>query len=83
MTRPELTVLHPAEPLAPPPNRGRLLTAAQVAVELLGDAVAPSWVKRHVPGKLVLGHSTIRWYEADVRQWLDSRRASPPGDSVL
>jgi len=75
MTRPELTVLRPEGPVAPPPDRGRLLTAAQGAAEL---GVAPSWVRRHCPGKVTLGHSTVRFWEADVLAWLESRRASSP-----
>ncbi len=76
MNRSELAVLRPTGPLPAPPDRGRLLTAAQVAADLLGGTVAPSWVRRHVPEKISLGHSTVRWFEADVRAWLDSRRAS-------
>jgi predicted DNA-binding transcriptional regulator AlpA len=84
MTPADLHVLRPhATPSAPPPDRGRLLTAAQVAAELLGGTVSPGWVRRHVTPKVVLGHSTVRWYAADVRAWLEAQRASGPGDSVL
>lgn len=37
--------------------------------------VSPAWVRRNVPHKLALGHSTCRWYENDVRAYLESRRA--------
>ena len=84
MTPADLHVLRPdAVPSAPPPDRGRLLTAAQVAAELLGGTVSPGWVREHVPYKLTLGHSTVRWYAADVRAWLEARRASGQSDSVL
>jgi len=84
MTPADLYVLRPdTAPSAPPPDRGRLLTAAQVAAELLGGTVSPSWVRRHVPHKLTLGHSTCRWYELDVREWLETRRARALSDSVL
>jgi len=76
-----LSVLRAEGPLPAPPDRGRLLTASQVAAELLGGTVTPSWVLQHIPGKLTLGHRTIRWYEQDVRGWLESRRASPDGAS--
>jgi len=56
----------------PPPNRGRLLTAAQVA-ETIGS-VSSAWVRRYVPHKLRLGHSTVRWYEHDVLTWIESRQ---------
>jgi predicted DNA-binding transcriptional regulator AlpA len=57
--------------LEAPKSRGRLLTAAQVA-EILG--LRPDWVKRNVPGKVTLGHSTVRWFELDVIAWLNSKR---------
>ena len=66
------TLPFPAPP-GPPPNRGRLLTPAQVR-EIIGD-VSEAWVRRNVPFKLSLGHSTCRWYEADVVAWLEERRA--------
>ena len=76
-----LELLRPPGPLDPPPDRGRLLTPAQVA-DLLGGVTA-AWVRRHVPGKLVLGHSTVRWYEGEVRAWLESRRTSGSIEPVL
>jgi hypothetical protein len=69
-------VLRPDTPLAPPPDRGRLLTATQVAAELLAGTVSPGWVRRHITPKVVLGHSTVRWYEADVRDWIARRRGA-------
>lgn len=64
--------LHAGPPA--PPDRGRLLDAETVAHEKLGGAVSPKWVRVHVPHKVTLGHSTVRWYERDVDAWLDSRR---------
>jgi predicted DNA-binding transcriptional regulator AlpA len=72
VTSHDLRVLRPDTPLALPPDRGRLLTAEEVA-EIIGG-VSPTWVRRNVPHKLVLGHSTVRWFEADVRAWLEERR---------
>ena len=63
-----------AELLAASQDRGRLLTAAQVAHELFGSTVSPAWVRRTVPGKIILGHSTVRWYEYDVRTWIQRQR---------
>lgn len=71
---PELRVLPPAPSVEPPPDRGQLLTADQVAIKLLSDTVSAAWVRRNVPGKISLGHSTVRWFELEVRQWLDARR---------
>lgn len=73
-SRVPLQVLHPTTPPEPPPDRGRLLTPQQVADVLFNGTVSAAWVRRHVPYKVVLGHSTIRWYEHDVRRWIDERR---------
>lgn len=76
MKSPDLRVMRPnSGPLAPPPDRGRLLTAAQVAAELFNGTVSAAWVRRHVPHKITLGHSTVRWFELDVRAWLDASRS--------
>ncbi len=58
----------------PPADRGRLLTAAQVAAELFNDTVSAAWVRRNIPHKVVLGHSTVRWYAADVQAWISTKR---------
>ncbi len=56
----------------PPPDRGRLLKADEVA-NIIGG-VSPSWVRRNVPHKLPLGRRIKRWYELDVRAWLEANR---------
>ena len=60
----------------PPVDRGRLLTADQVAAELFNGSVSAAWVRRNVPHKVVLGHSTVRWYAGDVQEWIHTLRAS-------
>ncbi len=64
----------------PPPDRGRLLDAATIARELFNDQVSPTWVMRNVKGaqsgRLKLGHSTVRFWEKDVRRWLELRMAT-------
>ncbi len=60
--------------MEPPPDRGPLLTPQQVAEMVSMNA---SWCRRHVPHKVTLGHSTVRWYEQDVRAWLESLRDDP------
>jgi predicted DNA-binding transcriptional regulator AlpA len=60
-----------AAPLVPPPDRGRLLTAPEVAQRL---GRTPDWVKRCVPHKVRLGRRTVRWYERDVEAWLEQQR---------
>lgn len=61
--------------VAVPPQRGRLLTAREVA-ERLGGAVSPRWVLEHVRPRVELHPYRIRWWEADVEAWLASRRAA-------
>jgi predicted DNA-binding transcriptional regulator AlpA len=63
-------------PIAPPVDKGRLLTAEQVAQELMSGTVSAGWVRRQVPFKVVLGHSTVRWFEHDVQAWLIAQRRS-------
>ena len=58
----------------PPPDRGRMLTAQQVA-DRIGGGVSESWVRQNVPHKLILGHRTVRWFEGDVLGWLELRRS--------
>jgi len=67
-------------PAGPPPDRGRLLRPKDVA-EIIGG-VSEAWVRRRVPFKLDLGHSTVRWYEDDVRAWLEERRAISGGSAA-
>lgn len=71
--RPSLAFRPPASPL----DRGPLLAPEQVA-ELVGG-VSPSWVRRTVPGKLVLGQRTVRWYRDDVLRWIAGRQLVGPG----
>ncbi len=54
-------------------ERGRLLTAAEVS-QIIGRSAG--WVKAHVPHKVSIGHRTVRWYELDVKVWLESQRAA-------
>jgi predicted DNA-binding transcriptional regulator AlpA len=48
-----------------------LLNAEQVA-EMIGNVTA-EWVRRTVPGKRVLGHSTVRWRPGEVLDWIDNQ----------
>lgn len=64
----------PAVDLTPPPDRGRLLDAAQVADSLFGGRVKPRWVLEHIPCKVRFGHRTVFYYEADVRAWIEGHR---------
>ncbi len=57
----------------PPPYRGRSLKATEVA-EMIGGTA--EWVKRNMPHKMTWGHSTVRWAENDVREWMENHRAA-------
>ena len=54
--------------------RGRLMTAAEIAQDIFRDHKSAEWVRRNLPNKVVLGHSTVMWYEADVWEFIESRR---------
>jgi len=55
----------------PSPARGPLLTSQAVADLISG--VTDAWVRRNVPGKLRLGQRTVRWYQQDVLDWIETR----------
>ena len=72
-----MTVLHikPKTGLPdPPPDRGKLLSADEVAAIIGG--VSQSWVRRSVPHRVTVGYRIVRWYELDVRAWLETNRAN-------
>ena len=76
MVRTITPVLQVQQTDEPPTHRGRLLTAAQVADLLFSGTVSAVWIRRNVPHKLVLGHSTVRWFEFDVQAWITSQRST-------
>ena len=55
-------------------NRGRLMKAREIAQDIFRDHKSAEWVRRNLPNKVVLGHSTVMWYEADVWEFIESRR---------
>lgn len=59
--------------MVPPPDRGRLLSAVEVAAKFFPPKTHPRFVQRHVYPRVPIGRRTF-WYEADVLAWLDSRR---------
>ena len=63
----------PPGPIEAPPDRGRLMTAKQVAEGIFGGSVSAAWVRRTVGYKRRLGHSTVRWFESDVLAWINEQ----------
>lgn len=61
---------------SPPIQRGALLTDAEVAALLKLDNPESTqtrrWVRAHVPKKRRIGHQTVRWFECDVLEWVES-----------
>lgn len=70
MTRP--LKLH-TEGLVPPPDRGRLMSAVEVAAQHFPKGTSPRFVQRHVYPRVPIGRRTF-WFEKDVLDWLDSQR---------
>jgi len=58
--------------IAAPQDRGRLLTAEQIADEILHDPRKRRWVTANLPNRVVIGTRTLRWWERDVYAYLDS-----------
>lgn len=58
------------------PDRGPLLTDEDVARFLkLGNPESLNvrrWVRANVPNKRRIGHNTVRWFQADVIDWVAS-----------
>ncbi len=69
-----LRITRPTKPVEPPPDRGRLMNAEDIAGKLLGGHVKACWVRRHVPGKMTMGHRTVFWWEFEVIEWINSTK---------
>lgn len=56
----------------PPADRGRLIDAIAIRA-MIGGTHPPSliWIYANVPGKRKLSHRCVRWFENDVRAWLE------------
>lgn len=59
-------------------DRGRLMTARELRVELFGDAVTEWWIRKNVAphARITLGRSRVVWHEFDVRVWLLEQRSA-------
>ena len=57
-----------------PPDRGRLLTAEEVASDIFRGAVTPLWVRRNVPHKVHVSHTIKMWFEDDVLRYANEMR---------
>lgn len=67
-----LRIVPPAS-LDSPPDRGRLLSPAQVARDLMPPGTSERFVRRHVYPRVQLGRR-VYFYEADVKRWLEEQR---------
>jgi len=60
-------------------TRGRLLTASEVGRKYFADehgdaAVSDRWIYQHIRPRVDIARGVVRFYEADVEAWLESRR---------
>jgi len=60
------------------PNRGRLLTADEVALDLFCGQRTGQWVRETISFGNRAGHRTVLWYELDVINWIDARANDTP-----
>ncbi len=65
--------LHRDKPVDIPPDRGRLLSPAQVVRDLMPEGTNERFVRRHVYPRVPLGRR-VYFYEADVKRWLEEQR---------
>lgn len=70
--RPPIAIM--ASDKEPGGDRGRLMTAKEVAKEKFGGKISDAWVRRTAPGKITLGRSTVFFYERDIDYWIESCR---------
>lgn len=55
-------------------TRGKLLKPEEVVRDYFDGAVSVRWVLKHVRPRVDLARGVVRYYEADVRAWIESRR---------
>lgn len=57
---------------------GRFMRPAAIRKEIFDGLVTEWWIRRNVAPdrKVKLGHSTVGWWESDVREWLKSRQGA-------
>jgi hypothetical protein len=70
--------LVPDRPRFEPPSRGPLLGPRVVLDRLAAGGIVVSWewLKTRMPHKVTLSPRRYGWFEQDVMDWLESRRAS-------
>lgn len=56
------------------PPKGPLRTAKYVAEHHFSGSVTPQWVLEHVRPRVQLSRAKVRFYDADVQSFIDSRR---------
>ena len=59
--------------LVPPPDRGRLLTSAEVVELLMPRGISERFVREHVYPRVSIARRVF-FYEADVKDWLQEQR---------
>lgn len=69
-----IRIQRPAKAVEPPPYRGKLMNAYDIAGQIYGGHVSADWVLRKVPGKMDMGHRTKMWWEFEVVEWINSTK---------
>lgn len=68
-------------------DKGPLLTADQVASEILNGTLSPAWVRLRMrdpeSGRIQLGKRTVRWYANLARAWVQGSGAPTPNPKTL
>jgi hypothetical protein len=73
--RPKLNLTSAVDPLAPTADLGRLWYDDEIPAQFFAGRVSVRWVREHLPRAkgLKIGRGWA-WYEADIVEWITSRR---------
>jgi hypothetical protein len=73
--RPKLNLTSGIDPITPPADLGRLWYDDEIPAQFFGGRVTVRWVREHLPRAkgLKIGRGWA-WYEADIVEWITSRR---------
>ena len=75
--RPKLDLMNVGDSFMAPNSLGRLWYDDEICAQFFGSRVTIRWVREHLPrGRGLKIGRRWAWYEADILEWIDSRRGA-------